>query len=408
MEPVYFHVDLDAFFASVEQADNPALRGKAVVIGAAPGHRGVVAACSYEARTFGVHSAMPISEAYRRCPNAVYLPVRMQRYHEVSRHIMTLLDEYTPKVQQISVDEATLDMTGTDRLFGSSEEAARLIKERVKTETGLTISIGIARNRYLAKLASEYDKPDGLFSVGRDEETAFLDSLELSDLWGLGKKTLSRLEELGIDTVVRLRSQPLERLQAEMGSAGGSYLYNIARGVDPGIYRQARKSHSISNETTFEIDIDDPDEVRRTLLELSHQVMFRVLDEGLSAKTVFVKIRFADFRTTTAQRRLQSPPGSAEDIFSHAKELVNERWKGGPLRLLGVGVSAAAEELNAGPRQGELFDAGREAGGTESKQGRDGVDARRKRLEEAVYRMRQKGNPLTKASLLKRKKRHDQ
>lgn len=404
MDPVYFHVDLDAFFASVEQADNPELRGKAVIIGAAPGHRGVVAACSYEARVFGVRSAMPISEAYRRCPDAVYLPVRMQRYHELSRSIMALLEEYTPKVQQISVDEASLDMTGTERLFGESENAARLIKERVKAETGLTISIGIAPNRYLAKLASEYDKPDGLFRVHRGEETVFLDSLDLSDLWGLGKKTLARLEQIGIDTVARLRSRTLESLQAEAGRAGGSYLYTIARGEDPGIYRQDRKSHSISSETTFENDTDDPEEVNRTLLELSHQVMFRVLGEGITAKTVFVKIRFADFRTTTAQRSLSAPPGSAEEIFSHVKELVNERWTGGgPLRLLGVGVSAVNDQERSSLRQGELFAGGPDdrGSGTDGK----GTDTRRTRLEETVFKMRQKGNSLTKASLLNRKKR---
>ena len=397
-QAIYFHVDLDAFFASVEQTDNPSLRGKPVIIGAAPGHRGVVAACSYEARTFGVHSAMPISEAYRRCPKGVYLPVRMERYHELSVQVMQLFGDFTPRVQQISVDEASLDMTGTERLFGKPEEAARQIKERVHQETGLTISVGIAPNRYLAKLASEYDKPDGLYRVNAGEEAEFLDGLELSDLWGLGKKTLQRLQELHITTVQMLRSESLESLQGKIGRGSGTYLYNIVRGQDPGIYRETRKSHSISNERTFEFDTTDRDEIRRTLLALSHQVMFRLLDEKITARTVFIKVRFSDFRTTTVQRTLGEQPSAAEELYALALAMLDERWKGEALRLLGVGVSAHIEEGNRPAKQGELFEDQNEVGPASEK---------RKRLEEAVYKMKRRGTELTKASLLDSKKEGD-
>jgi len=403
---IYFHVDLDAFFASVEQNDNPELRRKPVIIGAAPGHRGVVAACSYEARGYGVHSAMPISEAYRRCPNAVYLPVRMQRYHEMSTKVMSLFGAYTPSVQQLSIDEASLDMTGTERLLGLPLEVAKKLKARVRSETGLTISVGIAANRYLAKLASEYGKPDGLYQVAEGSEISFLDSLELHDLWGLGKKTLVRLEELGIDSVQELRRMSLERLQSSMGRAGGAYLYRIVRGEDPGVYRQSRKSHSISNETTFELDTDDIEEIRRTLLALSHQVMFRIIDEKVRPKTVFVKIRFADFRTTTAQRTLETPPVSAEEIYGYATEMLGKRWTGGPLRLLGVGVSTSLDDAEA-PRQGELFE-GLPDLTPGSPGSRAANDEKRRALEEAVYRMKRGGTPLTKASLLKKGRRSEE
>jgi len=189
---------MDAFYASVEQADNPRYIGKPVIIGASPGQRGVVAACSYEARKYGVHSAMPVSQAYARCRDGVYLPVRMSRYQEVSRIIMSAFNDFTPEVTQISIDEAFLNMTGTDKLFGTPVETASKIKERIKSDTDLNISIGIAHNKFLAKLASDYKKPDGLYIVEKGKEIEFIDSLKLGDLWGLGKKTLARLENIGI------------------------------------------------------------------------------------------------------------------------------------------------------------------------------------------------------------------
>ncbi len=389
MEKVYFHVDLDAFFASVEQLDHPEYRGKPVIIGAVPGHRGVVAACSYEARAFGVRSAMPISFAVRRCPSAIYLPVRMGRYQEMSRRVMSLFDSYSPEVIQISIDEASLDMTGTQRLLGAPRATGFRLKEQVRSECGLTVSVGIAPNRYLAKLASEVDKPDGLFEVLAGSEIAFIDRLPLCSLWGLGKKTLARLAELGIDTTRGLRETPLETLQAMVGTAGGDYLHKVARGIDPGIYSQERRTHSISNEVTFEEDLREIDQLRTTILELSHQVMFRIKAEGVRPKTVTVKIRYGDFSTTTAQATLGRPITTIDELNLHALELFTARWNGGAVRLLGVGVSLAEGE--AEPLQSELFEDSSE---------------RQRRIEQAVFEIQVQGKPVVKASLLGRKTRH--
>jgi len=388
MAKVFFHVDLDAFFASVEQLDHPEYRGKPVVIGAMPGHRGVVAACSYEARAFGVRSAMPISFAVRRCPDAVYLPVRMERYQEMSRRVMALLDSYTPEVIQISIDEASLDMSGTQRLLGPPPAAGRKLKEHVRAECGLTISVGIAANRYLAKLASDAGKPDGLLEVEAGGELAFLDRLTLRDLWGLGKKTLARLTEMGIDTTTVLRETPLDTLREMVGSAGGDFLYRIVRGIDPGIYNQERRTHSISNEVTFEEDLREIEQIRMTVLDLSHQVMFRIKAEGARPKTVTVKIRYGDFTTTTAQTTLRRPVSTAEELNQHALDLFTSRWTGEAVRLLGVGVSLT--EGDAEPLQSELFEDDTE---------------RRRRLEQAVFEIQVQGKPVVKASLLGRKPR---
>jgi len=385
MEKLIFHVDMDAFYASVEQADDPSLKGKPVIIGARPGTRGVVSACSYEARRFGVHSAMPISEAHRRCPEGVYLPVRMGRYQEVSRIIMCIFEDFTPDIQQISVDEAFLDMTGTERLFGPPEKAADLIKRKVKDETGLTISVGIAPNKLLAKLASEYRKPDGLYRVKQGEEEDFIDTLKLKDLWGIGKKTLERMEELNIQNPHALRSIDKASLRRLFGQSGGDYLYDVVRGRDPGILQKETKSRSLSGEVTFEEDTRDPEVIKQVILDLSHQVMFRLLKSKQTSRTVVIKIRFSDFTTTTAQKRLRHPVYSAEELFDVAHALLRKRWNGSrEIRLIGVGaaqVSGTAED----PQQQELFT--------------DPYD-RKKKVERAVLGIRAKGNRIDKASLI--------
>ena len=242
MTPVHFHVDMDAFYASVEQQDNPQYRGKPVIIGASPRQRGVVSACSYEARKYGVHSAMPISQAYRRCPAGVYLPVRMKRYQEVSKQIMALFDRFTPRVQQISVDEAFLNMTGTERLFGPPRKTAEELKEEVRGKTGLTISVGVATNKFLAKIASDLEKPDGLCIVAPGKEEQFIMDLPLKNIWGIGKKTLERLEELNITTTATLKSFSKALLVSMLGKGAGEYLFQAARGKDPGIFREDPQS----------------------------------------------------------------------------------------------------------------------------------------------------------------------
>ena len=257
MKNVVFHADLDAFFASVEQLDDHSLRGKPVVVGAEPGHRGVVSACSYEARAFGIRSAMPISRAYKLCPNAAFLPVRMDRYHEMSTRVMRIFDDFTPDVRQISVDEAFLDMTGTSRLFGPPREAAALLKQRVHEELGLAVSVGIGKNRYVAKLASARSKPDGLLEIEDGQEETFLAALPLTSVWGIGDKTRERLFAVGLDSVERIHRLSPSALKSTMGEACGTFLYGAVRGMDPGIFSDEPKSRSMSCETTFEHDVAD-------------------------------------------------------------------------------------------------------------------------------------------------------
>ena len=284
--PVIFHVDLDAFYASVEQRDDPALSGRPVIVGAAPGRRGVVSACSYEARRFGIHSAMPISQAYRRCPQGVYLPVRKESYLEVSNAVMEMHSTYTPRMQQISVDEAFLDMTGTERLFGPARDTGTRLKAEVRGRTGLAISVGIGPNKYLAKMATNAGKPDGLVEVRAEEAESFLDGVALKDLWGIGEKTLQRLTELNITSVRQLRGFRQPELSRLLGQAASGFLASVTRGSDPGIFSEEPHSRSLSSETTFEHDRKDRTGIERVLLELSHQVMFRMMEGGWKSKTI--------------------------------------------------------------------------------------------------------------------------
>jgi len=394
MARIIFHIDIDAFYAAVEQIDKPSLKGKPVIVGAKPGGRGVVSTCSYEARKYGVKSAMPISQAYRLCPNGIYLPVRMSRYLQVSKTVMHILKDYSPAFQQVSVDEAFLDMTGTERLFGPPKEVAQKIKKRIQRETGLTISIGIASNRYLAKLASEYGKPDGLFIVEKGSEVDFIDKLELKSLWGLGKKTLERLNELNITTIEQLRAYPLPLLSAVLGDAAGKYLYNAVRGIEVEIHEQETKSRSISSERTFQKDRRDLPGIKRTIMELSHEVMFRLLNDKYRSKTVTLKLRYADFTTVNIQKSLKHWVSSAEEFYGINLELLRKKWnKSRALRLIGVGLANLVPRESA--EQQELF--------------ADAYDKKRK-VEETVTEIRKKiGNTkLTKASLLKYRKKPTQ
>ena len=354
MSTLFFHVDMDAFYASVEQHDNPALVGRPVVVGGRSG-RGVVAACSYESRTFGVHSAMPMRQALRKCPEAVVVPVRMRRYREVSQQIMQILTETAPAVQAISIDEAFLDMSGTERLLGDPEEQARGLKQRIRAETGLTISVGIAQSRFVAKLASDVDKPDGLYRVPAGEEADFVLRLPLKDLWGLGGRTRSRLERLGITTVAALREQRVEYLRGHFGPAAGTFLYRIARGEDPGIYTGTGDRHSISAEETFDKDIANEDELRRHMVLMAEEVIHRSIQESWRGRTIQVKYRFPPFETHTVSRTLPRRVESTDELAAIAMELLRERRNGRPLRLLGVGIGGDLHE--AAEQQQELFSA---------------------------------------------------
>jgi DNA polymerase-4 len=391
IRPVFFHVDLDAFYASVEQIDDPSLKGKPVIVGAAPGRRGVVSACSYEARRFGIHSAMPISEAYRRCPQGVYLPVRMERYLQVSRQVMDILSGFTPHLQQISVDEAFLDLSGTERLFGPAKQTGARLKAAVREKTGLAISVGIGPNRYVAKMATNAGKPDGLVEVSAEEAREFLGRIPLKDLWGIGEKTLARLAELNITSVHQLQGIARPELSRLLGQGAAAFLSSAARGEDPGIFAEEPRSRSLSTEVTFERDRKDRAGIERVLLELSHQVMFRMMEGGWKSKTVALKVRFHDFTTTSAQKTIRHWVSSADELHAVAVDLLSSRWTGGtPIRLIGVGFSnlspiEAQDQL-------ELF--------------ADGA-SRRGKVEEAVFRLQQRMGEaaLTKASLLQGKTR---
>ena len=381
--PVFLHVDLDAFYASVEQRDNPELQGKAVIVGGSANGRGVVSACSYEARAYGVHSAMPASEARRRAPHAIFLPVRMQRYQEVSRSIMQILAEYAPVLQQISVDEAFLDMTGTERLLGHPSEVAKTIRSTIRSRFGLAASIGVGPSRFIAKMASDFNKPDGMHVVVPGGEEDFVLGLDLGDLWGLGRKTHARLVSLGISRVDELRSQPIEHLRGHFGPSAGAFLYNSCRGIDPGIFTPRRGRHSISTETTFERDIRSREILESVLLELCEQVMFRAYHEKALSRIVTVKLRTTDFHTRTARRTQPSAVSNTDELFRSARELFLEKWDGSPLRLIGAGIDDVSDSDEAA--QGELFEDVSHS------------NVRRRNLERAVFALRERGADIHKA-----------
>lgn len=349
---------MDAFYAAVEQRDRPELRGRPIIVGGDAQRRGVVSACSYEARPFGVRSAMGVAQALRLCPQAIVVPVRMDRYHEISEQIMTLLHNFSPAVQQISIDEAFIDMTGTERLFGSPTAAATRLKGAVRTATGLTVSVGIGATRYIAKMASEVRKPDGLFAVEPGEEADFVANRALADLWGLGKQTLRRLNGLGITTVAELRAQRIEVLRGHLGESTAQFLFQACRGIDPGIYSGHGDRHSVSTERTFAQDTADRQLLHRALLEMTGEVALRLVREQWRGPVVRIKFRYANFETHAAQRTLDHPVASAAELQAVAERLFYERWNGAPLRLVGVGVAGGAETP---PEQGELFSAPRAA-----------------------------------------------
>ena len=356
MRRVILHLDMDAFFAAVEEMDNPSLRGKPVVVGADPKGgrgRGVVSTANYEARKYGIHSAMPISEAYRRCPHAVFLPVRGHRYAEISRQIMAILRQYTPLVEPLSIDEAFLDLTHTLKIHGDPVAVAREIKSRIRREVGdLTASIGIAPNKFLAKIASDLEKPDGLVVVGEDQIEAFLWPLPVSRLWGVGKKTQPVLEALGIRTIGDLARFPKEELVEHFGSFGAR-LWELAHGVDDRPVVPASEAKQVSREHTFEQDVGDLEVVERTLLALVDRVTRTLRDEGVRGRTVTLKIRLEDFSTFTRSRTLSEPTDRFAVVAEVARDLLHRfRREGKRVRLIGVGVS----NLERGARQLSLFD----------------------------------------------------
>jgi len=347
-----FHADLDAFYASVEQLDNPDLKGKPVLVGGSPEQRGVVAACSYEARTFGVYSAMPMRTAVSRCPQAIILPPRFSRYHEVSTQVMSILRDLTPLVESMSLDEAYLDVT--EALAGGStpREMAESLKRRVKSETGLTISVGAATSKSVAKIASDMEKPDGLVIVEPGTERAFLDPLPVRKLGGIGPKTEEQLRRHGIERLGQLASRPPEWLAREYGQRGAE-LSALSRGEDNRPVVVERGTKSISAETTFANDQGDPEILHDRLAALTERVAERLERSGHRGRTVTIKLRLSDFTTFTRSMTLTVPPKTTEAILAVADQLLErELDPSRQFRLLGVGVSG----FSHGEQQPSLFD----------------------------------------------------
>ena len=347
------HVDMDAFYASVEERDNPSLVGKAVIVGGTVEGRGVVAAANYEARKFGVHSAMAAARAVRLCPHAVFLRPRMERYAAVSREVRSIFEEFTPLVEPLSLDEAFLDATGCEHLFGLSAEIGRQIKQRIRIDLNLIASVGVAPNKFLAKIASDLRKPDGFVVVEQDKVQEFLDPLPVGRIWGVGKVTGQAFDRLGIRTIGELRQLTMESLQQLFGSSGEHY-WRLSHGLDDRTVVPDREAKSISHETTFAEDIADRDELQAWLVELVEQVARRLRCHELKGRTVELKVRFADFQTITRSVTLAEPTNITQELLVAGTELLRTKLPAGhlPVRLLGFGVKGFDD---SGQSQLQLF-----------------------------------------------------
>ncbi len=347
------HADIDAFYASVEQRDHPEYRGRPVVVGAMPGRRGVVAAASYEARVYGIHSAMPIAEAYRRCPDAVYLRPDMDKYSRVSHEIFQVFGSVTPVVEPVSIDEAYLDLSGLAKLIGTPEDIGRKIKHDVRDATGLDVSVGIGPNRLIAKLASEHRKPDGLMVVKPDEVLDFLAPMPVANLRGLGRQTQKTFSRLEIKTVAQLRAIPLRYLEEILGRSAAAKFHNQALGIASADVIPERHRKSISKETTFGEDVGDHRVLHDVLHQLAADVAAKARREGLSGTVVTLKIRYTGFETHTRQHKLATPTHDERVIFKEARTLLQHSdLPKRPVRLIGVGISDWAKE---GSTQTDLF-----------------------------------------------------
>jgi DNA polymerase-4 len=333
------HVDMDAFYVSVEELGNPSLRGKAVIVGADPDARGVVTAASYEARKFGVHSAQPIGTAKKLCPHAIFLRGNYPKYHECSRQVAAIFGEFTPVVHMVSIDEAYLDMTGSERLHGPALRAADRLICTVKARTGLNCSIGGAASHVVAKIASDQAKPHGLLYIFPGEEPAFLRPLPVRRMPGIGKVTEPQLASLGIWTIGDIQAFGLDRLRKQFGKYG-EWLHHKSFGKDIEAYRPGDETKQVSHETTFDRDTDDAEVLERTLSMLAQRVAHRLREHGFHARTVGLKIRFAPFRTFTRDVTLDEPTDLDTVIFRHILDLFQGIFQPNhKVRLLGVRAS---------------------------------------------------------------------
>jgi DNA polymerase-4 len=333
------HVDMDAFYASIETRDNPSLRGKPVIVGGAPERRGVVSAASYAARKFGVHSAMPMARALRLCPQAIRIPPRLSVYAEVSQQIRDIFARYTPQFEPLSLDEAFLDVTACEKLFAGAEAIARAIKQAIRDELDLVASVGVAPNKFIAKIASDVNKPDGFVVVDTDQVQSFLDPLPVSRLWGAGKVTVAVFERMGIRSIGQLRRQSESWLRTHFGRHG-EHLWQLAHGWDEREVISDAQAKSISHETTFAEDINDKQVIEAWLLHLTEQVAWRLRRADLRGRTVQLKLRFPDFKTITRSHTLSEATHSTDSLWRLVRQLLRDNWQGAPaIRLIGMGVA---------------------------------------------------------------------
>jgi DNA polymerase-4 len=337
MTRLILHIDMDAFYASIEQLDNPELRGKPVIVGGTSG-RGVVSAASYEARKYGIRSAMPIFQAREKCPHGIFVPVRMRRYLQMSEQVMRILGKYSPLIEQVSVDEAYVDISGLERLYGSAAEIAREIKEEVKRKTSLSCSVGIAPNKLLAKIASEMNKPDGLTMISPDQVDEVIGNLPIDKVPGVGKKAREKLKRLGVATLGNIRNYSEQRLVDEMGQFG-LRLKEFSLGVDASPVTVNSEAKSVSNEETLEKDTNDLEVLGREILAQAESVGRRLREKKVKGCTITLKLKRSDFTQITRSITLKAPTNSTDTIYKCSLRLLEEVDMHGKFRLVGVGMS---------------------------------------------------------------------
>jgi len=385
------HLDMDAFYASVEVLDDTSLRGKPVIVGGGM-KRGVVAAASYEARKFGVHSSIPMAKARRLCAHGVFLPVRMERYKEVSDRVFGIFRRYTPLVEPVSLDEAFLDITASVRLFGPPEEIARKIRAEVRAETGLTVSAGVASSKFVAKIASDMNKPDGLTVVPRGKEQEFLGPLRVGRLWGVGEATRSALAEMGVQTIGDLAGAPEEAVVRKLGKHG-AHLHRLAHGIDDREVEPEREIKSMGREETFDEDLLEMLALRRELLDIATRTAARLRNHSLKGRTVTLKVKYSDFRLVTREVTLPLGIDDGGEIFRQALTLLEKTEAGKkPVRLLGIYLSNFGVEpgRDAGSGQIPLFGHRPQPDGSSPRSRGLRDPARTAKLNEAVDRIRGK------------------
>ena len=337
------HVDMDAFYASVAEKDNPKLKGKAVVVGA--GRRGVVSAANYEARKFGIRAAMPVYKAKALAPHAIFISPDMARYEEVSRSVMSIFHDITPLVEPISLDEAFLDVTGARRLLGDGQTIAKLIRARVEQKEGITCSVGIAHNKFIAKIASNQCKPNGLLEIDPERVLEFLHPIAAKEIWGVGPKTNEQLAKMGLQTVGDIANTPRSTLIRVLGQASGSSLYELAWGRD---YRDVEIEHiekSISSSETFDQDLDSQEEILKEFLRLTERSVERMREKGFAAGTISIKVRFTDFKTISRSKTVDLPITGTQEIFEVVKNLyLALNLENVLIRLVGVSLDSLVED----------------------------------------------------------------